>query len=146
MKKLIADFFHRGMIGCGFGPIILAIVYLNLQKNGVIQTLTVNEVCIAIFSISALAFLAAGLNVIYQVERLPLMMAILIHGGVLYLGYLITYLLNGWFQSGMTSIIVFSIIFVVSYVTIWVVIYCVTKKRTERVNEILKMKQKSIEE
>lgn len=146
MKKVVLDFFHRGMIGCGFGPIILAIVYLGLQKNGVVQTLTVNEVCIAIFSISALAFLAGGINAIYQVERLPLMIAILIHGGVLYLGYLITYLLNGWLQSGMTPIIVFSIIFVVSYAAIWLVIYCVTKKRTERINEILNMKQKNIEE
>ncbi len=146
MKKFILDFFHRGMIGCGFGPIILAIVYLNLQKNGVIQTLTVNEVCIAIISISALAFLAGGINAIYQVERLPLMIAILIHGGVLYLGYLITYLLNGWLQSGMTPILFFSVIFIVSYAAIWVVIYCVTKKRTERINEILNMKQKSIEE
>ena len=80
---------------CGFGPMILAIVYLILQRQADVETLTVNQVCIGIVSLSALAFVAGGMNVIYQVEQLPLMVAILIHGGVLYISYMGTYLVNG---------------------------------------------------
>ena len=144
MKKNVLNFFHRGLETCGFGPIILAIIYLILQRQAVIETLTVNQVCIGIFSLSALAFIAGGMNVIYQIERLPLMVAILIHGGVLYISYLGTYLLNGWLELGRTPILVFSGIFVLGYLAIWVVIYSIIKRRTERLNEILEKKRQSV--
>ena len=141
MKKYILEFFRRGLIAAGFGPIILAMLYLVLQSNGVVDTLTVNEVCIGIFSLFSLAFVAGGMNVVYQIERLPLMVAILIHGGALYVSYLVTYLLNGWLEKGTAPILVFSVIFVLGYLAVWAVIYFTTKKRTERLNEILKTKQ-----
>ena len=141
MKKAVLGFLYCGMVACGFGPIILAIVYLILQRCGVLQNLTVNQVCIGIFSLSALAFIAGGMNVLYQIERLPTMLAILIHGGVLYVGYLVAYLLNGWLEQGMTSFLVFTAVFVFGYFVIWVIIYFIIKKRTERINEILKKKQ-----
>ena len=108
MKRYIFEFFRRGFIACGFGPIVLAILYLILQQQSVIKTLTVNQVCLGIFSLSALAFIAGGMNVIYQIEQLPLMVAILIHGSVLYVSYLATYLLNDWLEWGVTPILVFS--------------------------------------
>ena len=145
MKKIILEFFHRGLVACGFGPIVLAILYLILQWQGVVQILTVKEVCIGIFSISALAFIAGGMNVIYQIERLPLMVAILIHGGVLYISYLGTYLVNDWLEWGVTPIFAFSTIFVLGYLVIWAIIYFTIRRRTESLNEILKKKQQSVE-
>ena len=141
MRKIVLEFFHRGLIACGLGPIVLAIIYLILQQQGLIGTLTVNEVCLGIFSLSALAFIAGGMNVIYQIERLPLMVAILIHGGVLYISYLATYLFNDWMEQGLTPILVFTAIFVVGYLVIWAIIYSIIKKRTERLNVILKKNQ-----
>ena len=111
-----------------------------------VSTLTVNEVAIGIFSISALAFISGSMNALYQIERLPLMLAILIHGVVLYFAYLGTYLLNDWLQAGVTTILIFTGIFVIGYIIIWVVIYSVTRKRAAKVNMILEQKQKSIEE
>ena len=143
MKKNILEFFRRGFVACGFGPIVLAILYLILQHKADIETLTVNQVCIGIFSLSALAFVAGGMNVIYQIERLPLMVAILIHGSVLYISYLVTYLINDWLEWGAIPILVFSGIFILGYLVIWAIIYCIIKKRTERLNEILKQKQQS---
>ena len=143
MKKNILEFFRRGFVACGFGPIVLAILYLILQHEAEIETLTVNQVCLGIFSLSALAFVAGGMNVIYQIERLPLMVAILIHGGVLYISYLVTYLLNNWLEWGAIPILVFSGIFIFGYLMIWAIIYCIIRKRTERLNEILKKKQES---
>lgn len=146
MKKNILEFVRRGLVACGFGPVVLAIVYLILQYQGAIETLTVTQVCQGIFSLAALAFLAGGMNVIYQVEQLPLMIAILIHGGVLYISYLATYLINGWLEWGLTPILVFTAIFVLSYLIIWAVIYSISKRRTKRLNEMLKKKQGRVEE
>ena len=141
MKKIILEFLRRGLVACGFGPIILAILYLILQQQGLLQTLTVNQVCIGIFSLTALAFIAGGMNTIYQIEQLPLMIAILIHGSVLYISYLVTYLLNGWLELSSIPILVFSGIFVLGYLAIWAIIYSIIKKKTNQINEILKQKQ-----
>ena len=145
MKKFVSEFLRRGLIACGLGPIVLAIVYWILQQSAAVETLTVNQVCIGIFSLSALAFIAGGMNVIYQIERLPLMVAILIHGGVLYISYLATYLLNGWLEWGVTPILVFSGIFVVGYFAIWAIIYSIIKRNTEKLNEVLKQRQQTAE-
>ena len=142
MKKFVLDFLRRGLVACGFGPIVLAFLYLILQQSADLVVLTVNEVCIGIFSLTALAFIAGGMNALYQIERLPLMVAVLIHGGVLYISYLATYLLNDWLEWGATPILVFTGVFVVGYFLIWAVIFSVIQKNTNRINRILKEKQR----
>ena len=129
-------------MACGIGPIVLAILYLILRRHAGLESLSVNAVVIGILSISALAFIAGGMNAIYQIERLPLMLAILIHGAVLYVSYLLTYLLNDWLDFGVVPILVFSGIFVVGFFAIWAVIYAVVHKNTKSLNEKLKQKQK----
>ena len=141
MKKIVLEFIRRGLSACGFGPIVLAFLYLILQHQGAVETLTVNQVCLGIFSLSALAFIAGGMNVIYQMEQLPLMVAILIHGGILYISYLGTYLLNDWLEWGVTPILVFSGIFIFGYLVIWAVIYSIIKRNTQKLNIVLKQKQ-----
>ena len=144
MKKFVLEFLRRGFIAAGIGPIVLAIVYLILQQSADVSALTVHEVCIGIFSLSALAFIAGGMNAIYQVERMPLMTAILIHGGTLYIGYLGTYLLNDWLDFGVIPIIVFTAIFVVGYIVIWAIIYSIIRRNTAKLNEMLKKKQQNL--
>ena len=141
MKKYVTEFFRRGAMACGIGSIILVIVYLILQYQGMIETLTVDQVCVGIVSVSVLAFVAGGMNVLYQIERLPLMVAILIHGSVLYVSYLVTYLVNDWLEWGTVPVLVFTGIFVLGYLLIWVIIYAATKRNTARINEILKDKK-----
>ena len=141
IKKYAIDFLRRGLVACGIGPLVLAVLYLILYHTGKLQTLTVPDVCLGIFSLSALAFVAGGMNVLYQIERLPLMLAILIHGSILYAAYLITYLVNGWLDGGAIAILVFSGIFLLGYLAIWAVIYSIMKRRTTRLNEILRQKQ-----
>jgi len=141
MKKFVLEFLHRGFVACGLGPIVLAVVYLILHHNSVIDALTVSQVCTGIFSLTVLAFITGGMNAIYQFERLPLMAAILIHGGVLYISHLGTYLLNDWLDFGVIPIVVFSAIFVVGYIVIWAIIYSITKKNTAKLNAMLKERQ-----
>ena len=145
MKKTVNEFLRRGIAACGLGPIVLAVLYLILQYNGAAEFLTVKEVCVGILSLSALAFIAGGMNVVYQIERLPLMVAISIHGGVLYVSYLLTYLVNDWMDWGTAPVLVFTGIFVVGYLLIWAVIYSITKKNTERINEMLRKQQNDTE-
>ena len=138
MKKNVKEFIRRGLVACGFGPLVLAVLYQILQSQGIMESMTVDEVCLGIVSLSVLAFIAGGMNVIYQIERLPLMVAILIHGGVLYISYLATYLVNGWLEWGMTPVLVFTGIFVGAYLIIWMIIYSAIKKHTDKLNEALK--------
>ena len=143
MKQHILEFGRRGLIACGFGPLVLVVLYLVLQRCGIIDTLTVREVCLGIVSLSALAFVAGGMNIVYQVERLPLPVAILLHGSVLYIAYLATFLVNGWLAQGVGPLLVFSAIFVLCFLVIWAVIFAATKRSTAKVNEILKKQQEN---
>ena len=145
MKKHMVEFLRRGLAAWGFGPLVLAVLYLVLHRAGTVDALSVRQVCTGIFSLSVLAFIAGGMNFIYQIERLPLMGAILIHGGVLYVSYFATYLANNWLEWGILPILVFSGIFVVGYVVIWAIIYSIIKRNTDRLNEGLKRSQQQAE-
>ena len=143
MKKFVSAFILRGLVAMGFGPVVLTIVYLILKQVAGVEALTINQVCVGVFSLSVLAFIAGGMNAVYQIERMPLMTAILIHGSVLYVGYLGTYLLNDWLDFGVVPMIVFTAIFVVGYIVIWAVIYSAIRRKTARLNDMLKKKQQN---
>lgn len=138
MKKYVLEFVQRGLMVAAGGPVVLAIIYGILGATGVIDTLTPWEVCKGILSITLMAFIAAGITTIYTVERLPLISAILIHAGVLYLDYLMIYLVNNWLARDLTAFGIFTGAFVVGYAIIWVCIYFITKAKTEQVNRKLR--------
>ena len=126
------------MIACAGGPIVLAIIYGIIGATGEVTSLTPQEVCLGILTITLLAFTVAGMTAIYQVEKLPLASAILIHGGVLYATYLLIYLINGWLQKDLIPILVFTGIFLLVYLLIWVIIYSVEKAKIKKINEMRK--------
>jgi len=138
MKKFWKEFFLRGLICASGGPIVLAIIYGILGATGAVEALSPREVCLGIVTIMLLAFTAAGMTAIYQMEQLPLPIMILLHGGVLYLSYILTYLLNGWLLNQLAPILVFTGIFIAGYAVIWLIIYCATKVKTEKINKMLK--------
>jgi len=146
MKKFAWEFVRRGLPACGLGPIVLAVLYLVLHHAAGMDSLSVHQVCVGIFSLSALAFVAGGISAIYQLERLPLMLAILIQGVVLYLCYLGTYLVNDWLVWGAFPVLVFSGIFIVGYFFIWMIVYSIVKRNTASVNEGLRLKRQKEKE
>lgn len=143
MKGFISNFVLRGLIACGFGPLVLGAIYLTLNISGVVDTVSVTEMCMGILSIFVLAFVCGGMTAIYQVEKLHIITAILLHGGVLYAVYLATYLINNWLEEGLIPLLVFSGIFVVGYIIIWAIIYAINRKRIAKINAILKTKQEN---
>lgn len=135
MKPFFKDFCLRGLTTAAGGPVVLAIVYGILGKTGVIETLSPGEVCLGVLSITLMAFIAGGITVVYTLEQLPLPMAILIHGGVLYVDYLLMYLLNDWIPKG--GIGIFTLIFVFGYAAVWLVIYLSIRIKTAQINKKL---------
>ena len=138
MKKCVMEFVRRGLMAAAGGPVILAIIYGILGAAGVIETLTPWEVCKGVLSITLMAFIAGGITMVYTVERLPLISAILIHAGVLYLDYLMIYLVNNWLARNLTAFGVFTAIFAAGYAVVWAFIYFVTKAKTDQVNRKLR--------
>ena len=140
MKQFAKGFVLRGLVAAGGGPLVLAIIYGVLGETGAVVSLTPREVSIGILSVLLLAFIVAGMNAIYRVEQLPLMMAILLHGIALYATYILIYLFNGWLQEQLIPILTFTVVFVVGYAIIWLVIYSVTKHKTQKINVQLQAK------
>ena len=137
MKKFMTQFVIRGLLASSGGPLILAIIYGTLGVTDTLSGLAPGEVCMGIFSVTLMAFIAAGITAVYQVERLPLFSAILIHGGVLYVDYLLMYLLNDWLPRDWADIGIFTGCFVVGFALVWLGIYLSIRKKTERINKML---------
>ena len=134
--KYVKEFLKRGVMAAWGGPVILAIVYLILEKVGVVTTLTVSQVVLAIISMTIMAFIAAGISFVYQVEQLPLAIATIIQMAVLYFDYLLFYRLNGWVPN--EGLITFTVIFVVGFVVIWLIVYfCAVRPSVRKLNEKL---------
>ena len=138
MKKFWKEFLLRGLICAAGGPIVLATIYGILGATGTVQAFSPKEVCVGIFTITMLAIIAAGMTAIYQMEQLPLPIMILLHGGALYIAYILTYLLNGWLQKSLVPILIFTGIFVAGYALIWFCIYLIEKTKAEKLNKLLK--------
>ena len=141
MKEFLKGFLLRGLTAAGGGPVVLAIIYGFLGKTGAVATLTPQEVSLGILSVTLLAFMVAGLGAVFQLEELPLMTAILVHGAGLYLTYILIYLLNGWLQDKLIPILVFTAIFVAGYGLIWLFIYLVNRAKTRKINALLRPKE-----
>ena len=138
MKNFWKEFLLRGLLAASGGPIVLAIIYGILGATGAVEAFSPREVCLGIVTITLLSFIAAGMTAIYQVERLPLATMILLHGGALYIAYILTYLMNGWLQNSLIPILIFTGIFLVGYALIWLIIYCIEKAKADKLNKLLK--------
>lgn len=134
MKQYIQEFIKRGLMAAWGGPVILAIIYICLDQSGAVTALTPREVAVGILSITFMAFIIAGISMIYTVEALPLPVAILIHAGVLYADYLLVYLLNRWIPRNGQAIGVFTVIFLAGYALVWLVIYLCIRRSTKKLN------------
>ncbi|MBE6944391.1 MAG: DUF3021 domain-containing protein [Ruminococcaceae bacterium] len=137
MKKFLKEFLFRGLICAAGGPVVLAIIYGILGAVGVTDAIAPKEVCLGILTITVLAFMAAGMTAVYQLEQLPLPIMILLHGGALYIAYLMTYLVNNWLERSLVPILIFTGIFVVCFAIIWLIIYFVEKSKAEKLNRLM---------
>lgn len=137
MKKFVLEFIRRGLMAASGGPVILGIIYGIIGGTGEVASFTPGEVGMGILTVTLMAFIAAGITAVYQIERLPLASAIAIHAGVLYLDYLMMYLMNSWIPRDLAVIGIFTAIFAVGFALIWVSVYFSIKAKTDRINRKL---------
>ncbi|MCR4929935.1 MAG: DUF3021 domain-containing protein [Lachnospiraceae bacterium] len=135
MKKFIKEFCIRGLMFAWGGPFITAIVWLSLSASEKIDALNVNQVVIGIFSTTFLAFIAAGVTAIHQIDSIPKPFAALIHASILYIDYLGIYLLNGWME--LRHLWIFTLFFLLVFALIWLSIYIPNRIRVEKMNKML---------
>lgn len=135
MKRYGKEFLKRGLLFGWGGPAVVAFVWLCLGRAGEISTLSVGEVVLGVYSSLVLAFVAAGITVVYQIEQLPKPMAGLIHLGVLYVDYLVVYLLNGWIEPRV--VVAFTGFFVAGFGAIWVLVYLGVRQNVKKMNRLV---------
>lgn len=134
MNRYVKEFFHRGMMFGGFGPIIMALIYLILHNTqGILFTGA--ESCSAIISTYLIAFVQAGASVFNQVEHWSLMRSLAWHFSALYLVYVIAYLVNSWLPFSFNALLLFSAIFIAVYLVVWLIVYYSVKSTSKKMNQ-----------
>ena len=138
MNKYLKQFFLRGLMFGGFGPIIAGIVYFCISLSIDKFSLSGTEVFIGIISTYILAFIHAGVSVFNQIEEWPIAKSLLLHLGTLYIAYILCYVLNSWIPFDPIVILIFTGIFIVAYLIIWAIVYFSTKAISKKFNSKLK--------
>ena len=133
----VKDFFLRGLLFGGFGPVILGIVYLILHFTLEDFTLTGDEVFIAILSIYLLAFVHAGASVFNQIESWPVAKSVLCHFGLLYVAYVLCYVINSWIPFEPVVLGIFTAVFAAVYGLVWLIVYTCIRATVKRLNRSL---------
>ena len=134
----VRDFFFRGLLFGGFGPVIAGIVYLILHFTLEDLTLTGLQVFTVIVSTYLLAFVHAGASVFNQIESRPLAKSTLCHFGLLYIAYVLCYVINSWIPFEPLVLGIFTAIFAVGYAVIWLAVYVSIRVTVKRLNRSLR--------
>jgi hypothetical protein len=134
----VRDFFFRGLLFGGFGPIIAGIIYLILHFTLKDLALTGLQVFTTIVSTYLLAFVHAGASVFNQIESWPLAKSTLCHFGLLYIAYVLCYVINSWLPFEPLVLGIFTAIFAVGYAVIWLAVYVSIRVTVKRLNRSLR--------
>lgn len=137
MKRYLKEFFLRGMMFSGLGPIVLGIIYFVLSKTVDGFSLSGFEVLLGIISTYILAFVQAGATVFNQIEHWSVPKSLLCHFGLLYAAYVVFYVLNSWIPFEWGVIGLFTVIFAVLYFVIWFTVYFAVKATGKKLNSVL---------
>lgn len=134
VNKYVKEFFHRGLVFSGFGPIVLGIIYAILSNALESFSLTGWQALLAIASTYLLAFVQAGASVFNQIEHWPLPKSLFCHFGMIYLVYVLCYLVNTWIPFDINVILIFTAIFVLVYFVVWIIVYVSIKAVSKKMN------------
>ncbi len=138
MNKYVKEFFNRGLMFSGFGPIILGIIYFILSKTVDNFALSGREVLLGIVSIYLLAFVQAGATVFNQIEHWPISKSLLCHLLTLYVAYSLCYVANTWIPFEPKVLLIFTAIFMAIYFVVWGIVYFSIKAISKNFNAKLK--------
>lgn len=133
MKKFWKEFFKRGLLFAWGGPAVMCVVWSCIDKFQGVDMIEVKSAVLAIISTTLIAFVAAGITAIHQMEQLPVVISAITHMIVLYVAYLAMYLINGWMPTKVIGI--FTVIFFATFLAIWAIVYVCVRKSVKKMNE-----------
>lgn len=136
MNKNLKEFFHRGLMFGGFGPIVVGIVMFCISFTESVE-LSGLDVLLAILSTYIMAFVQAGTTVFHQIEEWSPMKSALLQMVCLYAVYVGSYLLNSWIPFNWLVIIIFTVAFIVAYFIIWFIVFIIVRTTTKKLNSRL---------
>ena len=142
MNKYFKEFLKRGAFFAGFGPVIMAIVYLVLSKTLENFTLRGEEVFLGVISTYIIAFVHAGASIFNQIEGWPISKSLAFHLGILYLAYTGCYLVNSWIPFDLRVLLVFTLAFILCYFVIWFTVFLSVKGVSKKLSARLQDKNK----
>lgn len=134
----VKEFCSRGLMCMGFGPIVYGVVMLILKMCGVDTASDGVAIFKCIISTSIMAFVIAGISIIWKEDKMQLGVKIATHFLVLYFAYLVIYLLNDWIIKDFKVIGIFTLVFIIGYVLIWLIIFLTTKISANKLNKQIK--------
>ncbi len=137
MKKYVKEFFVRGLIFGGFGPIIFAIIYYFISVFNKDVLFAGKEILLGVVSVYLLAFVHAGASVFNQIEEWGLNKSIGVHFATLYVAYSFCYLINSWIPFDLKVFGIFTGIFVAIYAIVWLIVSFCVRKTSRKLNESL---------
>lgn len=138
MNKYVKEFFRRGLLFGGFGPVILGIIYWILSETVENFSISGFEIFLGIISTYLLAFIQAGASVFNQIEHWPLPKSLLCHFSTLFAAYSLCYIGNTWIPFEPKVILIFFGIFVAIYFAVWITVYISVKAASKKFNAKIK--------
>ena len=135
MNKYVKEFLHRGLIFGGFGPIVLGIIYVILEKTLSEFSLDAMQCFIAIVSVYVIAFVQAGTTIFNQIEHWSIPKSLFCHFSMLYVAYVGCYLVNSWIPFDIKVIIIFTAIFAATFFAIWIAVFISVKLTSKKLNK-----------
>lgn len=137
MNRYVKEFFHRGILFGGFGPIIVGIILLAVSLSGEDVTLSAKDYFISTVSVYLLAFVHAGASVFNQIEHWSLPKSVFFHFSSLYIVYTLCYIINSWIPFEPEVLLIFTAVFVAGYVAVWLTVVAILKITTKKLNRKL---------
>ena len=137
MNIYVKEFFKRGLMFSGFGPIVAGIVYLCIEGSGVDLKLNASIVFLAIITTYIIAFVQAGSSVFNQIESWSKAKSLFFQMTSIYVVYMGGYLINNWIPFKIEVIIIFTCVYSAAYLTIWLTVYFITKNTSKKLNSKL---------
>ena len=136
MRKYAKEFFKRGLMFAGFGPVVVGIILFIISLFTEVS-LSGYEILLAIISTYLLAFVQAGATIFNQIEGWSIPKSLGFHLGSIYLAYLGCYLINSWIPFDLVVVLIFTVVFVFTFLLIWLIVYLAVKHTTKKLNSKL---------
>lgn len=138
MNQYVKSFLHRGLVFGGFGPIVVAIVFMCISFGNDDFCLNALQILLATVSSYLLAFVQAGVTVFNQIEHWSTVKSLLCHFSTLYAAYSVCYVVNSWIPFEPMVLVIFTAVFVLLFLAIWGIVYFSVRLTSKKFNSQLK--------